>query len=115
MEADGRVLGIRISGLLTQPELLASQRAAGKLIDGLGKVRLLIVLEDFKGTASEGDWGDLSFQMAYDSAIEKIAIVSEPEWQDAAFLFTGKGIRRMEIRHFLPAELGSAREWAAAD
>jgi len=114
-EVNGRVLTIRISGLLTQPELIASQKAAGQAIDKLGKARLLLLLEDFKGTASEGDWGDLSFQMNYDSAIERIAIVSKAEWQDDALLFTGKGIRQMEIRHFQPAELAAAREWAAAN
>lgn len=114
-EVNDRVLTIRISGVLTQPELIASQRAAGQAIDRLGKARLLLLLEEFKGTSSEGDWGDLSFQMSYDAAIERIAIVSEAEWHDAALLFTGKGIRQMEIRHFLPADLPAAREWAAAD
>lgn len=110
-----RVVTIRVSGVLTQPELIASQKAAGQAIEQLGKARLLLLLENFKGTANEGDWGDLSFQVNYDSAIERIAIVSEAEWQDAALLFTGKGIRQMLIRHFLPSELAAARDWAAAD
>lgn len=114
-EVSGRVLTIKISGVLTSMELAASQKAAGEAIGKLGKARLLLLLEDFRGTASGGDWSDLSFQMDYDSSIERIAIVSEAKWEDASLLFTGKGIRQMQIRHFPSTELAIAREWAAAD
>jgi hypothetical protein len=113
VDFSGSVLTIKVSGRLTQPEFAASQRVAGEVIDKLGKVRLLVVIEDFLGVAKEGDWGDISFQMKYDDAIERIAIVSDPKWREASLLFTGEGIRRVAIRHFLPAELDKARAWAA--
>lgn len=115
VDVSGRVLTIKVSGLLTQPQLAASQWAAGEAIDKLGgKVRLLILVEDFQGAAKEGDWGDVSFQMQYDDVIERIAIVCDPKWRDAAFMFTGEGVRRVNIRHFPPAELAQARAWAGA-
>ncbi len=115
VDVSGQVLTIKVSGLLTQPQLAASQWAAGEAIDKLGgKARLLIVIEDFQGVAKEGDWGDMTFQMQYDDAIERIAIVCDPKWRDAAFMFTGEGIRRINIRHFTPAELEPARAWAGA-
>ncbi len=112
---NGRVLTITVSGTLTQPELLKSQSAAGNAIDNIGKVRILLVLENFKGTASDGDWGDFSFQMKYDPFIERIAIVSPTEWMDAALLFTGKGIRPIQIKHFTPNQMQLAEEWADAE
>jgi hypothetical protein len=116
VDVSGRVLTIRVSGQLTQPQLAASQWAAGEAIDKLGgKVRLLILIEDFQGVAKEGDWGDVSFQMQYDDAIERIAIVSDPKWRETSLLFTGEGVRRVRIRHFLPTELEPARAWAGAE
>ncbi|MEY4388265.1 MAG: hypothetical protein RLY20_3548 [Verrucomicrobiota bacterium] len=114
VDVSGSVLTIKVSGLLTQPQLAASQWAAGEVIDRIGKARLLILIDDFQGVAKEGDWGDVSFQMQYDDAIERIAIVSAPQWRQASLLFTGEGIRKVNIKHFLPEELDQARAWAAA-
>ena len=113
-DVTNQVLTIRVSGQLTQRELADSQRAAGEVIKRLGKARLLIVIEDFHGTANDGDWGDISFQMHYDSFIERIAVVCESRWKEAAMLFTGKGIRRVAIETFEPRDLVQAREWVSA-
>lgn len=110
-----RVVTIKVSGRLTQPEFAASQRAAGEVIEKLGKGRLLIIVEEFQGTAKEGNWSDISFQAKYDPHIERIAIVCEPQWKETAMVFTGKGIRRMAIEHFHPADLVKARAWVSAD
>lgn len=115
VDVSGQVLTIKVSGLLTQPQLAASQWAAGEAIDKLGgKARLLVLIEDFAGVAKEGDWGDVSFQMQYDDALERIAIVSAPQWRQASLLFTGEGIRKVNIKHFLPEEMDQARAWAAS-
>ena len=114
VDVTGRVLTLKVSGRLTQSELAASQKAAGEVIDKLGKARLLILVEDFQGTAKEGDWGDISFQANYDPFIERIAIVSEKQWEEGALLFTGKGIRKVAIEHFQPADLARARAWVSA-
>lgn len=114
-EVNGKVLTMRISGILKHTELLASQHEAAKWIESNGSARLLIILDAFEGTSQEGDWTDFSFQMKYDPVIEKIAIVCEAQWRDAAFMFTGKGLRPMPFRHFLPGELDQAVEWAEAE
>lgn len=115
IEVTGRVLTIKVSGRLTQPELTASQRAAGEVLDRLGKGRLLVLVEDFQGMAGEGDWGDVSFQAQHDSQIERIAIVCEKRWEQEAMLFTGKDIRRIAIKHFEPAQLDHARTWVGSE
>jgi len=114
VDVTDRVLTIKVSGRLTYPELAASHQAAGAVIDQLGQVRLLLLIENFQGAAQEGDWGDLSFQMSYDEFIERIAVVCEPQWRETALLFTGKGIRRVAIEHFQPADLDRARAWVSA-
>jgi hypothetical protein len=102
---------IRISGRLTHPELTEVQRSVGDLISKQGKSRLLVLVEDFEGTTKEGNWGDFSFQQEYDPMIEKIALVGDKKWEDMAYLFTGKGVRRVAIQYFPSADLAKARAW----
>lgn len=115
LDATFPVLTIKVSGKLTSEELAASQRVAGELIKKMGTARLLIIVDDFQGMEKGGDWGDVSFQMEHDDFIERIAVVSEPQWKQSAMLFTGKGIRRVAIEHFLPAQIDEAQAWVKAD
>ena len=48
------------------------------------------------------------------ASMDKIAIVGDQKWEDMALLFTGKGIRRVPIEYFPPADLVKARTWLAA-
>ncbi len=114
IDVSNGVLTFKITGRLTQSEFAASQKRAGEIIRQNGKVRFLVLIEDFGGMESTGDWGDISFQMEFDSFIEKIAIVGDPKWSDLALLFTGKGVRRVPIEYFPPADLPKARTWLAA-
>jgi hypothetical protein len=74
----------------------------------------LILAEKFEGWEKAGDWGDLSAQTQLDEQIERIAIVGEKPWEDVALLFTGKGIRKVEIEYFAPMEVSRARSWLSS-
>ena len=114
LEASTQTLTFRITGRLKYSELKAAQQQADEAIQREGKIRLLVLVENFQGTEREGDWGDITFQSEHDPWIEKIAIVGEKRWEDLAMMFTGKGIRRIPIEYFGPAELPKARAWLAA-
>ena len=107
------ILSARISGKLTHAELVALQHAASDLIKLEGKVRLLVMVEDFQGWERGGDWGDLSFQSEHDAHIEKMAIVGDRKWQDLALLFASKGLRKFPIEYYESGELAKARAWLA--
>jgi hypothetical protein len=107
------VLTVRITGMLSQPELARVQKAAAAIIENQGKGRFLVIVDDFLGTEKEGDWGDVSFQARYDPMIEKIAIVGDRRFEDLALMFVGKGVRRVAIEYFQPNELAKARVWLA--
>ncbi len=107
------ILSARISGKLTHAELVALQQAASDLIKLEGKVRLLVMVENFQGWERGGDWGDLSFQSEHDAHIEKMAIVGDRKWQDLALLFASKGLRKFPIEYYEPGELAKARAWLA--
>ncbi len=110
--SDG-ILSARISGKLTHAELAALQDAASDLIKLEGKVRILVMVENFQGWERGGDWGDLSFQSEHDEHIEKLAIVGDRKWEDLALVFASKGFRKFPIEYYEPGELAKAQAWLA--
>jgi hypothetical protein len=111
--SDG-VLTIRITGTLRKSELTAAQKNAAEILQKRGDSRLLVVAEKFEGWEKGGDWGDLSGQKKLDAQIDRMAIVGEKRWEDVALLFTGKGIRHIDIEYFSPTELSRARDWLSS-
>lgn len=114
VDVTGGILTSRFTGRLKYSELQDMQKRAGEIIREQGKVRMLGILDNFAGLDKAGDWGDISFQVEFDDFIEKIAIVGDKKWHDAAVIFTGKGVRRIPIEFFETAELDKAKSWIAA-
>lgn len=114
LDRSGGVLTLRISGKLTYAAYAEGQKKAAEILRQQGKMRGLVLLENYLGTEKEGDWGDLSFQMEFDEHIEKMAIVGEKQLKDLALMFTGKGLRRFPIEFFEAVDLAKAKAWLAA-
>jgi hypothetical protein len=114
IDVSDRILTWRVTGLLKHSEFSAAQKQAADLIQQQGKVRFLVLIENFIGTDQAGDWGDISFQVHNDKFIEKIAIVGDRKWEDLVSLFTGRGVRRVPIEYFPPCDLAKAKTWLAA-
>ena len=110
--SDG-VLTLEVSGKLTQAELATVQKAAGEIIARQGKLRILVLTENFTGWERGAGWGDFSFQTQHDASIERMAIVGERKWEDLALMFTAKGLRKFPIEYFDTARLTAARAWLA--
>ena len=110
--SDG-VLTLKVSGKLTQAELATAQKAAGEIIGKQGKLRILVLTENFAGWERGAGWGDFSFQAAHDDSIERMAIVGERKWEDLALMFTAEGLRQFPIEYFDSARLAAARAWLA--
>lgn len=109
----GGILTARVTGKLAHSELVALQRSTAELIRAEGKVRVLVIAENFQGWEKSGKWDDDSFQTENDPYIEKMAIVGEKKWEDLALMFVAKGLRTFPIEYFLPADLARARAWLA--
>ena len=113
LDNSGGVVTIRLSGKLTYAEFVEGQKKLGEIIRQQGRSRGLVLIENYLGNEKEGDWGNVSFQAKYDQFIEKMAIVGDRKWEDEALLFTGKGVRRVPIEYFEPADLAKAKAWLA--
>jgi hypothetical protein len=58
IDVSERVLTSRITGQLTHSEFAAVQKQAAGLIQQQGKIRFLVLVENFAGIDQAGDWGD---------------------------------------------------------
>ena len=108
--SDGLVI-ISISGKLSYSELAEGQEVAAKFLEHDSAVPILVLAGDFAGWEEEGDWGDLSFQEAFDSKIGRMAVVCENGWRDKLSLFTGQGLRQFPIQFYAAPEEEAARDW----
>jgi hypothetical protein len=105
-----RLITIRVSGRLSPRAWRSVLQDVGKLLHAQERTSLLVLAEQFEGWES-GDWDDMSFQQKHDEQIDRMAIVADKKWEDLALMFSGKGLRRIEIEFFAPAEVSQARRW----
>ena len=113
-EDDGLIV-FYVSGLLSKAEFDEAQQEAEPYIQKGNAKLLAIVLDDFSGWGSDGDWADLSYQERNDPFIKKMAIVCKPEWRDLSAMFTMKGFRKFPIENFTPEKEDFARIWLMTD
>jgi hypothetical protein len=105
------LMTLRVSGRLTQPELAELQKRSSEIISRAGKVRILVLTDNFEGWEKGGQWDDFSFQETNDAHIERMAIVGEERWRDLALLFTSKDLREFPLEYFPADQLTAARVW----
>ena len=107
----GNLIVLRITGLLRKSEFDAALAAEARQWRPASRVKVLVIVEDFKGWERGADWGDVAFFFEHDHQIEKIAIVSDPKWEVQTLVFAGAGVRRGEVKFFPTSQLTSARAW----
>ncbi|MDA8239342.1 MAG: STAS/SEC14 domain-containing protein [Nitrospiraceae bacterium] len=109
------IITLKISGKLSQPDLAAVQGSVAKIFRQQGKMRILVLAEDFQGWEKEGDWGDLSSMLENDQFMERMAIVGEKRWKELGLVFAVKGFRDCLVEYFQPEEIVRAWAWLAED
>ncbi len=87
---------------------LCQQRLVAE-IDRLGSLRLMVLLREFEGWASEGNWSDLSFSLRHGDRIDRIAIVGPQRWRTEALMFGGADLRNAPVEFFGEPALSDAR------
>jgi len=112
-EGIGNLKVMQISGQLKKSELdTVLAEAAKKLTaDPQLRIKLLIIVKDFKGWEGGADWGDMSFYIEHGDKIEKIALVADPKRANELMMFMGAGIRPTPLKFFPPDQIEQARKW----
>jgi SpoIIAA-like len=114
IDASGKLLQIKIQGLLKKTDHERIIQIAKEAIAREGKIRALIIADGFQGWDRSVDWGDVSFMMEEGQHIEKMAIVGDEKWRDDALAFTAKGFRPTAIEFFPASRMNEARMWLNA-
>ncbi|MGD9635577.1 MAG: STAS/SEC14 domain-containing protein [Pirellulales bacterium] len=110
--ASGKMLEVRITGKLTKEAYEKLVPVVDKQIKEYGKVRFLVILEDFHGWTMGAIWEDTKFDLAHWHDIEKLAIVGETKWEAGMAVFC-KPFTTAKIKYFDHAKLDEARKWIA--
>lgn len=111
LDLSGGPITVRLSGRLGREEFAKFQGLFLEAMKRRGKVRLLVILNDFQGWDKRDDWNDVPIHLEHDQQVEKIAVVGDTKWEDLFGAFLGKGMRKIPIRHFPPGGLETARAW----
>ena len=114
IDAAGKLLQIRIRGMLKKADYDRIIQIAKEAIAREGKIRALAILEGFEGWERHEEWGDVSFMIGQGQHIEKMAIVGDEKWRDDALAFTAKGFRPTAIEFFGTSRLNEARTWLSS-
>ena len=110
----GGVYTLRIGGTLNKATLDNIQAVARhNIAAGAKDLKVLLILEDFRGWKRGEDWADLEFFSQYEACIARIAVVGEARLEEETLLFLGAGRRRGAVRYFPPHYEGKARAWLA--
>jgi len=105
------IFRVDVRGLLRQSELERCQREVLDEASRTGTVRLLFVLEGFKGWDPSDNWRDMSFYVTHGDVIERIAIVGDERWRDVAMMFAAADLRKAPVEFFDEDALEEARAW----
>ncbi len=110
--ASGKLLEVRISGKLTKEAYEKLVPVVDRQIKESGKVRILLVLDDFHGWTLGALWEDTKFDLKHWKDIERLAIVGETKWEAGMAVFC-KPFTTAKIKYFDHAKLDEARKWIA--
>lgn len=111
MAIDDEVVRVRISDRMRLADQEALQDVARELIRKGKQVRLLAILDKFRGWERSEGWSDVGFLAEHGKKIVKMAIVGDECWKEEVFLFAGKGLRATEIEFFPPSSREEAELW----
>jgi len=106
----GNVIGFELSGKLHDDDYKVLVPEVEAVIEREGKVRILLLLVDFKGWDLHAAWDDMIFGVQHCREFERIAIVGDKAWEEwmakLASPFTSSG-----ARFFDPADIEAAWDW----
>lgn len=113
-QSSANVLGFLASGRLTDNDyknfLIPEVKQA---LDQPGEIRLLFMLDGFRGWDIQAAWDDLIFGMEINRRVERIALVGDQEWEKWVARLV-KAFTHGEVRYFDLKEHQQAWVWVQA-
>ena len=113
-EVSGNLLTVTATGRLTREDYEQFVPQTEEIINRVGKVRVLFVMQDFHGWDLGAVWEDTKFSIHHFSHIEKLAMVGDAKWEQWMASFC-KPFTAAKIKYFDLSQLDAAREWLQSD
>lgn len=110
--ASGKMVEVRLTGKLTKEAYEKLVPVVDEQIKQSGKLRMLVILEDFHGWTMGALWEDMKFDLKHWKDIERLALVGETKWEQGMAVFC-KPFTTAKIKYFDHTKLEDARKWIA--
>jgi hypothetical protein len=107
---DDGIFTVRVSGKLSAEDYGLFVPQVEQAIAELGKIRMLLIMQDFHGWEAAALWEDLKFDLKHFSDIEKLAMVGDRKWEHGMAVFC-KPFTTAKIRYFDAAHQQEASDW----
>src|SRR3954471_11523930 len=104
------ILEVSVSGKLIARDYEYLIPQVEKMVAECGKIRILLHMVEFHGWTLAAAWQDAKFALRHFSAISKIAMVGDKDWENGMSKFC-KPFTRAEIRFFDRSEREEALRW----
>jgi hypothetical protein len=109
-ESSEKVLGFKVRGKLTDEDYKAFVPQIEKIIQDLGRISLLLELDDFHGWDLGAAWDDFKFGMKHLKDFKRVAIVGDKKWEEWMAKLA-KPFMRAEVKYFGGSQLHDAWIW----
>jgi ubiquinone/menaquinone biosynthesis C-methylase UbiE len=106
----GRILEVHASGKLAHADYQRFAPEFERLVKRPGKIRILFLMENFRGWKAPALWDDIKLNLKHLSAVERLAMVGNKKWQKWMSEFCSP-FTTAEIRYFDRSSASEAREW----
>ena len=110
----GNILGFKVSGKLADSDYKTLTPIIDETTARFGKVRLLMLMDEFEGITLHAAWDDFVFMLKHRDAIERLALVGEDRWE-RWLAKLGRPFIKGETEYFDKAQLDEAWQWLHAD
>ena len=109
--SEGNTIAIRVTGKLSHEDYQAFLPKLEEQINQLGKVSVLIELDNFKGWDLKAAKDDFEFVLKHTDNIERVAIVGDKTWEHWMVAMMKPFIPFAEVQYFNRENLQQAWDW----
>ncbi len=113
-EPGSNLVTMTLSGKLVKDDYSEFVPQIEALMQKVGKIRILLVMEDFHGWDLAAVWEDTKFDMHHFGDIEKLAMVGDAAWEKWMASFC-KPFTKATIKYFDLSERDAAMAWLKSD
>ena len=109
-KSSGRVVGFKLSGMLTDEDYQTLVPQLEKIIEETGALSMLMEFEDFHGWEPKAAWDDFKFAIKHGKDLERLAIVGDKAWEEWIAKLS-KPFTTAEVKYYDTSQIEEAWEW----